>query len=151
MVTLSTHLGVQQIDQVAEAAEEEDAPLVAAHAMTVQFAIDDERLLLIQGQSFHFRVLIVIGACARCHSGLFETGFIFDADILGIGHGGRRLTDELVRRRVRRGARSQASNDGLAEVVEGKWHGFVLTSAAQPYPHMRRASDLAPVLGEDAG
>jgi len=46
-------LGPQQVEHVAKAAEEPDVPLVLAHAMSVQFAIDQEGFLLVQGEPLH--------------------------------------------------------------------------------------------------
>lgn len=57
-------LGVKQVDEVSEAAQEEDVPLVLSHAMGIQLAVHEQRLPLIQREPLHFWIrqgTIVVG------------------------------------------------------------------------------------------
>lgn len=49
-------LGPQQVQQVAEAAEAPDHPLVLAHAHGVDLAVDEHALLVVQAQAVEVRV-----------------------------------------------------------------------------------------------
>ena len=82
-------LSPRQIKEVAKPAQEEDVPLVAAHAMTVQLAVDDVGLLLIQRQVVHVGVVEVVVPAGRAALELA----IVDGAVLVVGHV---LRNELV-------------------------------------------------------
>ena len=50
-------LRIQQVEKVAEATKKEDVPLVLAHAMRIEFAIHEQRLLLIQWKTIQLWIV----------------------------------------------------------------------------------------------
>ena len=100
-------LSVQQVEEIAEAAEKEDVPLVLAHAMRIKLAIHKQGLLLIQRESFQLWII------QYCMAGFKPIkGRICAFDILKIFVVGHGLTinkerSELVRKvgRCPRGGR----------------------------------------------
>ncbi|KAI6767685.1 hypothetical protein HG530_005694 [Fusarium avenaceum] len=57
-------LSPQQIKQVSEAAQRPDVPLVFAHALVVDLAVDQDAFLLVEGQAFEAVEEGVVGAMA---------------------------------------------------------------------------------------
>lgn len=57
-------LSPQQIEQVSEAAQRPDVPLVFAHALVVDLTVDQDAFLLVEGQAFEAVEEGVVGAMA---------------------------------------------------------------------------------------
>ena len=89
------YLSIEKIDEVAEATQEENVPLVTAHTMAVELAVHEKGLLLVEGQTLQLRVVEDFMAANRRVSMVYAYGCIFT-----VGH---RLVHrkELIRSRGR--------------------------------------------------
>ena len=110
-------LCVEEINQVAKAAQKEDIPLVLAHAMRIEFTIYKRSFLLVECKTFQFRVI----ENRMAGRGPFTREVVIEVylfEFLPVGH---RLTDErpeFVRMLRRSGGRARRRVGGRRIVGE---------------------------------